>query len=248
MEDVARSVSARARGVSEVARSASERGEVVLLRRNDESLELRVNGVYVMGSADTTSERQLASYALDALDPANEIRGLVGGLGLGHTLDEILRSQSVAQVVVVEIEPALIEWHRRGIIPAPSAAGVHVLDDPRVVVEIDDIRAAVEREASADSSYDLVLLDVDNGPGYLVYDANAAVYRDPFLRTCAQLVESRQGLVAVWSSSTSEALLEALATVFDRTEERHIPVHIGRRDTTYHLYLGSNGRAVAAGA
>ena len=52
----------------EVARARSDRGEVVLRRRlasatasgNPDVLELRVNGVYVMDSVETTSETALA--------------------------------------------------------------------------------------------------------------------------------------------------------------------------------------------
>jgi spermidine synthase len=248
MGEVARGTPER----GEVARGTSERGEVVLARRDDDALELRVNGVFVMDSRETSSERHLANAALAALDgtfadqadgsrPSKRIRVLVGGLGLGYTLEEVLRHPSVSQVVVVEIESDLVEWHRRGIVPPPN--DVHVLDDPRVAIEIDDIRTIVRREISVGSSYDLVLLDVDNGPDYLVYDANAEVYRHDFLRACSRLVDGRDGAVAVWSSTSSDALVEALAQVFDCVDERRIPVRLGRRDATYHLYLGLRGRS-----
>ena len=51
----------------------SERGEVVLRRReHDGALELRVNGVFVMDTIETSSERELARATLAAVDPATD--------------------------------------------------------------------------------------------------------------------------------------------------------------------------------
>ncbi len=56
----------------EVARAETERGEVVLRRRTSETaadvLELRVNGVFVMDTLETTSEIELAAQALALVD------------------------------------------------------------------------------------------------------------------------------------------------------------------------------------
>ena len=55
-------------GPNVVARATSHRGELVLRRRYDgarEALELRANGVFVMDTAETSSERALAITALD---------------------------------------------------------------------------------------------------------------------------------------------------------------------------------------
>jgi hypothetical protein len=47
-----------------LATAVSERGELVLLRRADGALELRVNGAFAMDTAQTSSERLLATAAL----------------------------------------------------------------------------------------------------------------------------------------------------------------------------------------
>ena len=86
-------------------------------------------------------------------------------------------------------------------------------------------------------SVDLILLDVDNGPDFLVYDANAAVYQSPFLTACRDAL-APGGLVAVWSADSSPALTAALEAVFGSSREarpaRHPPVP---RRRTYHLFL-----------
>lgn len=42
---------------------------------------------------------------------------LVGGLGLGFTLEAVLADPRVDEVLVVEIEPALVRWMSDGTIP-----------------------------------------------------------------------------------------------------------------------------------
>ena len=83
---------------------------------------------------------------------------LVGGLGLGFTLAEVLADPRVRRVVVAEIEPALVGWLRDGTVPHGPA----LLADPRVEVAVDDVADVI---GGPRASFDLVLLDVDNGPG-----------------------------------------------------------------------------------
>src|SRR5262245_14157171 len=140
----------------EVARAASDRGEVVLGKRG-QVLELRVNGVFVMDTAETGSEIELARAALGTVEQPAEV--LVGGLGLGFTVHEVLADTRVERVVVVEIEEALVDWMRDGTVPH----GPTYLADERLTVKTADLRQALT-EGSGDR-FDLVLLDVDNGPG-----------------------------------------------------------------------------------
>jgi spermidine synthase len=219
--------------VEEVARGESERGEVLLRRRDDRSVELRVNGVFVMDSVETTTERMLATGALAAV-PGHHHHVLIGGLGLGYTLAEVLADQRVMAVTVAEIEPDLVQWHRAGLI-SPKGAGSSVLDDRRVTVAVGDIRDLVR--ATPEPTYDLVLLDIDNGPGHLVYDENAEVYEPGFLAACADAV-TPGGVVALWSSESSAALLEALGSAFHQVWEQVVPVRLQSRDTTFFIYFG----------
>jgi spermidine synthase len=89
---------------------------------------------------------------------------------------------------------------------------------------------------AAPSTYDLVLLDVDNGPGFLVHDANAGLYREPFLRTVAAVLRPG-GAVAVWSASESAELREALDRVFGNATPIPLDVRLQSRDEQYWLYL-----------
>ena len=110
-------------GYVEVARAESERGELVLReRRADEGpsiLELRANGVFVMDTAEFSSEEALASAALELVADPRDV--LVGGLGLGFTMHRVLADPRVERCTVVEIEEELLAWMRDGTIPHGQA-------------------------------------------------------------------------------------------------------------------------------
>jgi spermidine synthase len=199
---------------------------LVLRRREDGALELRVNGVFVMDDRETSSEELLASAALDAVRRPDRV--LVGGLGLGYTVRALLADSRVGEVVVAEIEPDLVSWMRSGLIPS-------VLDDPRVSVVVGDVRAVVTE--LPDASVDAILLDVDNGPDFLVYNENSAIYSSSFLAVCRSKLRDG-GVLTVWSSSASAALEAAVSTVFGACTVRPVPVRLQGRDETYYVYQG----------
>lgn len=219
----------------EVARSDSERGELVLRERRPDPedsggptvLELRANGIFVMDSTEHASETALADAALDAV--AEPRRVLVGGLGLGFTLDRVLGDRRVEHVDVVEIEPALVEWMRDGTIPH----GRRLLADSRARVIVGDLVLAVTE--AGPSTYDVVLLDVDNGPDQLVHATNAALYETPFLRAVRDRLEPG-GVLVVWSAARAPGLVDTLRAVFDEVEEHDHAVRLQDRDEHYWLY------------
>ena len=212
--------------VEDVARAVGERGELVLRRRGDGALELRVNGVFVMDDRETSSEELLASVALDAvLRPS---RVLVGGLGLGYTVRALLADERVREVVVAEIEPDVVRWMRDGVVPS-------VLDDPRVRVEVGDVRDVVMGQPAG--SLDGILLDVDNGPDFLVYNENSAIYQVDFLVECRRRLRT-SGVLTVWSSSASDALAGAVRDTFGACAVRSVPVELQGRAETYYVYQG----------
>jgi spermidine synthase len=221
---------------TEVARHSSDHGELVLRERrpgpDDPSggptvLELRANGVFVMDTAEHASEKALADAALDAVEDPRRV--LIGGLGLGFTLDRVLGDRRVEHVDVVEIEPALVDWMRDGTIPH----GPQLLADERARVVVADIATAVAE--AGETAYDVVLLDVDNGPGYLVHEANAALYETPFL-TAVHALLTPGGALVVWSAGRAADLAEAMRSVFHDVREQSHEVRLQDRDEEYWLY------------
>jgi spermidine synthase len=213
----------------EIARAESPRGEVVLRERRDENaptiLELRVNGVFVMGTLETTTERALAHAALALAEAPTRV--LVGGLGLGFTMHEVLADPRVETCTVVEIEQAVVDWMRDGTI----THGPSLLAEARVSVVVADVAAALAE--AGDSAYDLVLLDVDNGPDYLVHDANDALYKEPFLQAAHRATAQ---VLAIWSAAEAPQLRAALEAVFGNVTATAYDVRLGVRDEQYWLY------------
>lgn len=209
-----------------MARAESERGELVLRRRAEGDLELRVNGVFVMDTLETSSERALASEALARHAAPDSV--LIGGLGLGFTLAEVLADDRVRRVVVAEIEPALVEWLRDGTVPHGPA----LLADPHVDVVVDDVAQVL---AAADAAYDVVLLDVDNGPGYLVHDANAALYGPDLLAVTRRALRP-DGVCVIWSSDRDEALHQSMAATFGHAEATAYDVDLQGRPEQYWIH------------
>jgi spermidine synthase len=218
----------------EVARARTPRGEIVLRERRPEDaggpavLELRVNGVFVMDTAETGTERALARMALDLVASPRDV--LIGGLGLGFTAHEVLGDARVERVVVAEIEDPIVQWLRKGTIPH----GPTYLADSRLTVLTLDLADAVAE--AGPGSYDLVLLDVDNGPGYLVHAHNAAVYEAPFLRAVRETLRPG-GALAVWSADPAPSLERDLETVFGAVAVRPLDVRLQERAEQYWLYL-----------
>ena len=215
----------------EVARAESERGEIVLRRRIEEraadALELRVNGVFVMDTRETTTETELAAAALELVEHPRRV--VVGGLGLGFTTQRVLADHRVEQVKVVELESALIGWMRDGTIPHGPA----ILADKRVHLVDADIVMAV---AEAMSTYDLVLLDVDNGPGYLVHESNERVYAPDFLESTRTIIDPGGALV-IWSADPAPELAAAMEQVFGNCTEHRYDVLLQERPEQYLLYV-----------
>jgi len=205
----------------EIARASSERGEIVLRERSGDgpgAVELRVNGIFVMDTLETATERALAHEALALhADPA---RVLVGGLGLGFTMHEVLADSRVEECTVVEIEQTLVDWMRDGTI----AHGPHLLADERLTLTVADVAMALGEAPEA--SYDLLLLDVDNGD----------LYREPFLRACRTAI-APGGALVIWSADEAPELEDAMRTVFGNARARVRDVELQDRAEHYWLYV-----------
>ena len=226
----------------EIARAESERGELVLRERKENGapsvLELRVNGRFVMDTFETTTEQALADAALDLVEEPRDV--LVGGLGLGFTMHRVLADTRVERCSVVELEPALVEWMRDGTIPHGPA----MLADERANPVVADIAAAVGEAPEA--SYDLVLLDVDNGPRNLVHQHNADLYEPPFLGEVRRMLRPG-GAVAIWSADPSPELEATLEQVFGNSETTGFDVTLQDRDEKYWLHVARVGAVASDG-
>ncbi|QIM20053.1 hypothetical protein G7075_01035 [Phycicoccus sp. HDW14] len=222
-----------------LAREDTPSGEVAL-RRRDGVLELVVDGAFAMDTVDTSTEVLLATEALRRhRAPA---RVLVGGLGLGFTTRAVLEDPRVRHVDVVELAEPLVRWARGGVVD--ELAG---LEGPCCALHVADVADVLRGSGPPNGPWDVVLLDVDNGPDFLVHAGNAALYEADSLARAREVL-APGGLLVVWSSHRAPRLLAALQEVAgpgEAAREVVLPVHRDGRDLDYALY--SFARAPAAG-
>ena len=209
--------------VRTLERVTTPTGEVALRRRAG-VFEIVSNGVFLMDTADGTSERLLVDAAVERCT-ADALRVLIGGLGVGFSLQRALAHERVAAVDVVEIEPVVVAWHERHL----RVVVGDVTKDARVRVVVGDV---LEVLAATDERYDAVCLDTDNGPDWLVTPSNAALYDERGL-TLVSAVLRDGGVLAMWSAAPSPALERRLREHFDWVEVLDVPTDRGQPDVVY---------------
>ncbi len=192
-----------------LGRHSGPRGDVVLRRRSGigpDVEELIVNGVFAMDSADTWTERRLAEIALAGSH--RSCRVLVGGLGLGYTAAQLLAAD-VDHLDVVEIEDCLVDWAHAGLTPTLA----QVANDPRVSLYVADVAvvlAGLRRDPPG--PWNAIVLDVDNGPDFLIHGANSALYSQSGLVAAYQQLTSG-GTLAIWCQGPAPELLAGMRRI-----------------------------------
>src|SRR5262249_38687222 len=160
----------------------------------------------LMDTHDGRSERTLVR---EAVAGRRGTRILIGGLGVGFSLDEALRDVSATEVVVVEIEPAVVEWAATPL----QGGNEHGPGDPRGRLGVAARGDALERLGSSAA----VCRALDNGPGWLLHGANARLYDDEGLaRLRAALTAG--GRLAVWAAAPDDAFAARLERVVGPVE------------------------------
>jgi spermidine synthase len=177
-------------------------GELRLKERNGE-FSITLSATPLMNSRGTGSEEALATLACDRIRDRKRPRILIGGLGMGFTL----RAASAvlghdARITVAELVPAVVAWARGPL------AGLFkgCLNDPRVDVHQGDVGKLIR---SGGSTYDAILLDVDNGPEGLTSKLNDRLYDELGLKASRSALKPG-GVLAIWSSTPSKRFTERL--------------------------------------
>jgi spermidine synthase len=215
----------------------------VLRRRIDEGRsveELIINGAFAMDSSETSTERLLAELALTR---PHAKRVLIGGLGLGYTVAAVATRQ-VDRIDVVEIERCLIDWAYQG---ATSTLAT-VAGDPRVRLYAADVRLALEGTyAEPAGPWDAIVLDIDNGPDFLIHEENRELYTAASLHAAySQLTAG--GTLAIWCQQPAPALLALLQGIAPSAQQQVIATSRGERNFPYTIYTISRANHSAAPA
>jgi spermidine synthase len=177
-------------------------GTMVLSRRGNDYV-IRVDGIELMGSRNHGSEDELGRVSCSGIK-MNAPRVLIGGLGLGFTLRAALDVLPTSALIdLVELMGDVIRWNRTQL----GHLANYPLNDPRVTVVHDDVAHVLQR---ATGVYDVIVLDVDNGPDALTQNSNVALYRLKGLQMIYSALRVG-GTLAVWSAFPSKTFTAWLA-------------------------------------
>ena len=212
--------------------STADGRELVLYQR-DELFTIRIDDVELMSSRAHGSEEKLARLGCAVLGPRTAPRILVGGLGMGFTLRSVLdelSGQRDAEIVVAELFPTVVQWSRTWL----GRLTNHSLEDPRVQLVEGDVCQLLVGSSQA---FDLVLLDVDNGPEALTLDNNAHLYT-PRGITMVRNALRPGGVVAVWSAGHHVEFANRLQRGGFEVEVHQVSSRPGGKGERHVIFIG----------
>lgn len=193
----------------------------------------------LMNSRLSGSEEALAKLSCQRIAGHKQPRILIGGLGMGFTLRAALAGLGEhASIVVAELIPAVVAWARGPM--AEVFAGC--LDDPRVSIREVDVGQLIRSQAS---TYDAILLDVDNGPEGIVHKANDALYSVAGLNAARAALKAG-GVLAVWSQGPDAGFARRLGQAGFAVEEVKTRAN-GKRGARHVIWIATNGQRTATG-
>lgn len=130
---------------------------------------------------------------------------------MGYTLAAALeQSEPDTRITVSELVPAVIDWNRSYL---GHLAG-NPLDDHRVSVNQEDV---IQTIGECKAVWDVILLDVDNGPDGLTRKANNRLYGKAGLARSFSALRPG-GILAVWSAGADDAFTGRLNQIGFQTE------------------------------
>lgn len=173
-------------------------GKLIALTEHDGTYTIRVDGAILMSTRRHASEEKLAELGCRRAKDIRGARVLIGGLGFGFTLRAALAALPAdATVVTAEMLAAVIAWNRNPLFKLAADA----MADPRVVILQKDIGDVIRESPS---SFDGIILDVDNGPAALTFEGNRRLYDLEGLQRIHAALRPG-GCVAFWSSAQDRA-------------------------------------------
>ncbi len=195
-------------------------GELILRRRVMHSLddlvvyEVKLGDAFLMSSLFHEVEVALSHLSLGDLEGTGwDV--VVGGLGLGYTAVAALEHPEVSSLRVVDALPAVIGWHKQGLVPL----GATLTGDARCqLVEGDFFALAASPEGFAAEQpgrlLDAILLDIDHSPRDLLDQGNATFYTPAGLQALAAKIRPR-GIFGMWSDEPpDEDFMQVLGSAF----------------------------------
>jgi spermidine synthase len=188
-------------------------------------------GNELMNTRTHGSEDALGTLPCKRLRQPETARVLIGGLGMGFTLAAALDVVgSRAEVTVAELIPEVVDWNRG---PLGERSG-RPLDDPRTRIYLGDVAQLLRKKHSC---YDVIALDIDNGPEGLTKSKNDWIYTEPGI-AAAQMALRPGGILAYWSAGPDQAFHDRLRRCGFMVDEITVRSH-GKKGARHIIWLAS---------
>lgn len=185
----------------------------------------------LMSTRKHASEDALGTLPCEMLKQADAASVLIGGLGMGFTLAAVLAATgSKSRVVVAEIVPEVVEWNKG---PLGSYSG-YPLTDARTTVYHGDVCDLLRKR---EQRFDVIALDVDNGPEGLTSRSNDWIY-SPEGIGCTRECLNLDGVLAYWSATPDLRFTKRLRECGLQVSERSVFAH-GSKGTKHTIWLGT---------
>jgi len=223
-----------------LAQTRTPDGSTFSLHEHDGEFFLKLNGRQLMSTTSTTSELLLAELPCKGLRGRADTCVLIGGLGLGFSLQRVLELVGkYATVQVAELLPEVVAWNREFL----GAVNGALLDDPRVEIIVGDVFDVI-RKAGKDR-YDAILLDVDNGPTSFVQAQNSRLYSRNGFAMIARALKP-VGKVSFWSACAEPFFVSKLSRAGFQAEAFPAKAHERAKRDAHVIYVAEHASPVAA--
>lgn len=208
--------------------------KILSLYQGKDDFFIRLPGGHeLMSTRKYSSELALGSVPCKRVQNPDNARVLIGGLGMGFTLAAALKELGEQAVVTVaELIPEVVEWNRG---PLGERSG-YPLNDPRTRVFTGDVAKLLKNSKAC---FDVIALDVDNGPEGLTRSSNDWLYSLAGI-TAAQNALAPGGLLAYWSAGLDADFHDCLRSCGFLVEEISVRAH-GNKGPRYIIWLASEG-------
>ncbi len=206
-----------------------KKSELMLYQRDNE-FSIRVNGLELMNSRMFGSEKMLAELSCCEIADRKKACVLIGGLGMGYTLSAALKSlNSDADVIISELVPSIVEWNKEVL----GKLADYPLKDSRVTLLVEDVVQVIKNRKS---SFDAILLDVDNGPDGLTQEGNAKLYSLSGLSMIKDAL--RPGaVVAIWSAAPDAGFTRRLKNSSFQVTEKKVRARTNKKGAFHTIWI-----------
>jgi spermidine synthase len=204
--------------------------KTLMLFKDKDDFHIKISGgIELMNTRQHGSEDALGYLPCQALKNPEAPQILIGGLGMGFTLASVLAHVgSQAVVDVAELIPEVVEWNLGPL----GAISEYPLNDIRTRVHITDVGKILRARKAC---YDVIALDVDNGPDGLTTTSNDWLYTAAGIH-CVRTALKPKGIVSYWSAVTDPKFNKLLKSCNLRVEEKQVYAH-GKNGARHTIWL-----------